>query len=335
MNVTNKTSILSLINDEENFIFFKNGKAVRQNIKENEIEIEIINNYDISEICNRKRTEFEEKIVSSSPFTTVVNIYVSGDLKIIRVNENEQYSNLIFNIKNGLDVNITNIYYDVNVNTNAFVEVICEKNSNVKYTSIQTVNEDFSANVNFYIDKNAHLNYNSLCLNNKQVHNITNVYMYKPFSTLFVNNSIINNTSLTQTYDYNIYHWYQDTQSNLINYAICKDNSELNINSNGIIKKGCARSKISQKSKGIILDLTSAISANPLLQIDEYDVEANHGASIGAIDDEDLYYLMSRGLTKTQSEQLIVSGYMNPIISEIKDELVKQYVLDIIKNKLI
>ena len=84
----------------------------------------------------------------------------------------------------------------------------------------------------------------------------------------------------------------------------------------------------------IILDLTSAISANPLLQIDEFDVEANHGASIGAIDDEDLYYLMSRGLTKTQSEQLIVTGYMNPIISKINDELIKNYIAHLIEKKL-
>ena len=78
MNAINKPNIMSLINEDENYIYFKNGKAVRQNIKENEIEIEIIDNYDISEICKRQRTELEEKIVSSSPFTTVVNIYKSG-----------------------------------------------------------------------------------------------------------------------------------------------------------------------------------------------------------------------------------------------------------------
>ena len=122
-------------------------------------------------------------------------------------------------------------------------------------------------------------------------------------------------------------HW---TEASLaFSHGICNY-----INSNGIIKKGCAKSKLSQKSKGIILDLTSAISANPLLQIDEFDVEANHGASIGAIDDEDLYYLMSRGLTKTQSEQLIVTGYMNPIISKINDELIKNYIAHLIEKKL-
>ena len=43
---------------------------------------------------------------------------------------------------------------------------------------------------------------------------------------------------------------------------------------------------------------------------------------------------MSRGLTKTQSEQLIVTGYMNPIISKINDELIKNYIAHLIEKKL-
>ena len=184
------------------------------------------------------------------------------------------------------------------------------------------------------MDENVNIEIDTLSLNDNNVNNCMNVYLLKENSHLVINNAIINNTSLTQSYDFNVYHWNKFSESQLTNYAICKDNSVLNINSNGIIAKGCSKSKIIQKSKGIILDLTSAISANPLLQIDEFDVEANHGASIGAIDDEDLYYLMSRGLTKTQSEHLIVGGFMEPIIKELDDELVKNYALYLIAEKL-
>lgn len=332
--ILNDKNVLALFNKDESYIIFKDGIAVRQNIEEDNIEIEIVDNYDIYEICKHERTIKEEEIVNNSRFATVVNIYKSGALKIIRFNDEQKYSNLVFNIKKDVEIDIVNIYYDVTTNTNALVDIICGKRSNVKYTSIQTVKQEFSEYVNFYVDEKANLDINSLGLNENKVNNCTNIYMYKPLSNVTVNNSIINSTSLVQQYDYNVYHLYKDTTSNLINYAICKDNSELNINSNGIIKKGCAKSKLSQKSKGIILDLKSAISANPLLQIDEYDVEANHGASIGAIDDDDLYYLMSRGLTKSQSEQLIVTGYMNPIISKINDDLIKNYISNLIEKKL-
>ena len=75
---------------------------------------------------------------------------------------------------------------------------------------------------------------------------------------------------------------------------------------------------MNQKSKGILLSKESAISANPLLQIDEYDCLASHGAGIGAIDEEDLFYLMSRGLTRSESEKLIIKGFINPIQENLK-----------------
>ncbi len=81
-----------------------------------------------------------------------------------------------------------------------------------------------------------------------------------------------------------------------------------------------------------MLDETSQISANPWLVIDEYDCMASHGASIGAIDEEELYYLMSRGLTRENSERLIVEGFIHPFINELKDESVKSYSLDWIKR---
>ena len=89
-----------------------------------------------------------------------------------------------------------------------------------------------------------------------------------------------------------------------------------------------------QKSKGIILDLTSTISASPLLEIDEFDCMASHGASIGAIDESDLFYLMSRGLPREQSQNLIINGFFNPYLSKLKDEGLIKYISEVIKGHI-
>lgn len=326
--------VLSLVNENENYVIVKDGKAIKQNIVEDEIEIQLVDNYDISDICDRTHTDEENEIITNSRFTTLVNIYKSSDLKVIRINDEKKTSSILFNVSRKVETNITNIYFNVDTNTKALVEVICEKSSKLNYTTVQGVYQGFSEKLNIYVAGKCELNINTLALNNDVVDNSTKIYLNSTNSIVKVNNSIINNTGKCQNYNFDVYHWNQDTTSELINYAICKNSSILNINSNGIIKNGCARSNIQQKSKGIILDLNSAISANPLLQIDEFDVVANHGASIGAIDDEDLYYLMSRGLTREDSEQLIVTGLMNPIINEIKDEKIKQYVINLIKEKI-
>ena len=316
----------------ENCLVFENGE-LKENPSE-EIEVTKNVNYSLQEVYNKEYSEEEKNIISNSPFVTVVNINKSSDLKLVFNSDSDYYSNVVINIEEGINVDITKVSYENNNKNNLLLEIICNDNTNVKFTNIEANKNETTTKTNIYVLENVNIEVNSLNLNNDKVYNTTNLYLLKPFSHLTLNNAIINNTKLTQEYDYNVYHLNKDSDSTLINYAICKDSSVLKINSNGIIKQGCSKSKIMQKSKGIILDLTSAISANPLLQIDEFDVEANHGASIGAIDDEDLYYLMSRGLTKSQSEQLIVSGYMQPILSKMHDDQLQKYASFLIENKL-
>ena len=61
------------------------------------------------------------------------------------------------------------------------------------------------------------------------------------------------------------------------------------------------------------------------LEIDEYDVIASHGASIGAIDDEELYYLMSRGLTEDKAKELLIMGF----IDRFREELPMEYAVEL------
>lgn len=321
-----------LIKDDENYIIINNGEIVKQNI-DNNIVITNEKNYQI-DICNNNRSLNEENIIKYAPSVILVNINKTSDLKVVNINDVESFSNVVINVSDNVQANIYDINFSSKNIAHSLLEIICQENSNVVYSTIQKNENQLNSLVNIYVCENVNLNINSLSLNDLETNNCINVYMHKQFATVNVNNSIINNSSKVQGYEFNMYHLDKNSKSTLTNYAICKDNSVLNINSNGIIAKGCSKSKIYQKSKGIILDLTSAISANPLLQIDEFDVEANHGASIGAIDDEDLYYLMSRGLTKAQSEHLIVGGFMEPIIKELDDELVKNYALYLIAEKL-
>lgn len=323
----------SLVWECTNCIVIENGDVQEQANQEGVI-ITKEKNYSLENIYNKQYDEKELNIKQSSPFVTFVNITKSGELKLVFKSSKDYTSNVVININEGLDVNLTQVSFENEKNNNLLLEVVCHNNTNVKYTTIEANKNETNSKVNFYVLENVNIEVDTLSLNDEKVDNCLNVYLLKQFSHLVLNNAIINNTSLVQAYDFNVYHLNKDSDSTLTNYAICKDNSVLNINSNGIIKQGCSKSKIMQKSKGIILDLTSAISANPLLQIDEFDVEANHGASIGAIDDEDLYYLMSRGLTKSQSEQLIVSGYMQPIISKMNEEQLQKYASFLIESKL-
>ena len=76
------------------------------------------------------------------------------------------------------------------------------------------------------------------------------------------------------------------------------------------------------------------INPNDILEIDEYDCKASHGAGVGAIDESDLFYLMSRGIERTEAVSLIVNGYIAPVLKQIDDENVIEYVMSIVKEKI-
>ena len=82
------------------------------------------------------------------------------------------------------------------------------------------------------------------------------------------------------------------------------------------------------------MDLHSSITGIPILEIDENEVNAHHGAAIGAIDEEELYYLMSRGLTREVSERLIVTTLIAPYYQNIKDEKILAYIHQEIETQL-
>ena len=115
------------------------------------------------------------------------------------------------------------------------------------------------------------------------------------------------------------------TLSNINNWLISTDNSKLSYTVTGKIVKGMERSKCHQSNKGIMLADNSEIMVEPKLLIDEYDVEASHGAAIGQMDELQLYYLLSRGLSVQEAKSLIITGYTNPFIMMIDNkEVAKQ-----------
>ena len=81
------------------------------------------------------------------------------------------------------------------------------------------------------------------------------------------------------------------------------------------------------------MDNDSVVVAKPILLIDEFDCFANHGASIGKMSDEDLFYLMSRGLTKNEAFLLILQGIINPYLASIPREEIRNSLQEQISNR--
>lgn len=132
------------------------------------------------------------------------------------------------------------------------------------------------------------------------------------------------------TFKQAIHHLCPNAASNISNFGVAFEESTILFDTTGKIEKGMAKSVCQQLSKGIVMDNASVITSRPILLIDEYDVIANHGASIGKMSDDILFYLMSRGLSKAEAFLLILEGMIAPFIATIPEDALKQE----IQNKL-
>jgi Fe-S cluster assembly protein SufD len=316
---------LSLINDGEEYIIFNDGKAVKTNLQEG-IEIKVNEYFDGNDYYKRKQTVIEEEINNEAKFVTSIMINRNSNLKIIHINDDVNYLDYNIRINNHVNTKITNLYYKIVNRVKIKFDILCKDHSQTQIKSFMNCYDQITTIVNAYCLNNAYIKMDELSLNDNQAEAFTNIYLIDEHSLASLTSVAVNTCGLKQTYTSNVFHIGQDTKSRMNNFGIAKNNSNLIFNSDGVILKNAKNSDLAQKTKGIILDLHSSISANPFLEIDENEVMANHGASIGAIDEEDLYYLMSRGLTQEVSELLIVNAFINPYFRDIDDEKLSNYI---------
>ncbi|MEJ7655039.1 MAG: SufD family Fe-S cluster assembly protein [Chloroflexia bacterium] len=100
------------------------------------------------------------------------------------------------------------------------------------------------------------------------------------------------------------------------------------------VRPGSNKTDAYQTNRNLLLSDTSRADSIPNLEIETNDVKCSHGASIGPIDKEQLFYLMSRGLVKRDAERMIVDGFFDPIVKRIPLEGVRERLQEAVEQKM-
>ena len=90
-----------------------------------------------------------------------------------------------------------------------------------------------------------------------------------------------------------------------------------------------------QLSKAILVDETTEFNAKPELEIYADDVKCSHGSASGSLDENSIFYLMSRGLSYKEARELLINGFLVEVINQITDEPVKKLIKNLygLKNE--
>lgn len=110
-------------------------------------------------------------------------------------------------------------------------------------------------------------------------------------------------------------HIVGENSGNIVIKGIAQNGAEVKVT--GMIKIGKKAQRVEDflEMRLLILDDISRAEAIPQLEIEADDVKASHAASVGKLDAEQIYYLMSRGLSKKKSKQMLVHGFLGELIA--------------------
>ena len=83
-----------------------------------------------------------------------------------------------------------------------------------------------------------------------------------------------------------------------------------------------------------MLSENSEFDAKPELEIYADDVKCSHGSTSGSLEEDSIYYLMTRGLSKQESVKLLVNGFLNEVTDAIKSTSLKKFILTKLKEQV-
>jgi len=117
-----------------------------------------------------------------------------------------------------------------------------------------------------------------------------------------------------------IIHLAPDTTSKIISKSISKDGGRASYRGLLRVNKGNTNVKSNVVCDALLLDGTSRSDTYPYIEVDEQDVNIGHEASVSKVEEEQLFYLMSRGLSVEEATGMVVSGFIEPLVKELPME---------------
>lgn len=231
-------------------------------------------------------------------------------------------------------------YFSTTANNNAvhngIVEVFVGKNARVRFASVRTLEREVTDYVfrRAIVDNDGSIEWILGEMNNGNTVSDNTSILKGDGSRSLSRVVSIGTGNQKQNITSQAKHFGKHSDSNMISKGVMKEEATSIFNGITKIEKGASKSNGEQAENVLMLSEKARGDANPILLIDEDDVTAGHAASVGQINETQMYYLMSRGISRQVAEQLIIRGFLAPVVEDIPLERVKERLEQAIERKL-
>ena len=222
------------------------------------------------------------------------------------------------------------------VAANIIVEVVAKQGAQVKFSAIDQLGKNYTTYMNRrgHLERDASIEWAIGIMNNGNVVADFDSDLVGDGSHASIKAVAVSTGKQVQGVDTRVTNFGKNSVGHILQHGVILESGTLTFNGIGHIIRGAKGADAQQESRVLMLSDKARSDANPILLIDENDVTAGHAASIGQVDPEDMYYLMSRGLDQDTAERLIIRGFLGSVISEIPVKDVQKEMVNVIERKL-
>jgi Fe-S cluster assembly protein SufD len=220
--------------------------------------------------------------------------------------------------------------------TNSVTEIYVARSANVEYYKVQNESENayHVGTTQVRMRDNSHFYAGTVTLNGKFTRNNLNIALdgehcdahmyglYFPDGTQHVDNHTVAD------------HRKPNSESNELYKGILRDKSKGVFNGKIFVREDAQKTNAFQSCKNIVLSTEASMNTKPQLEIFADDVKCSHGTTTGQIDEEALFYMRSRGISKNEAMSLLMYAFCADVISQIKIDSVREYLENVIAEKL-
>ncbi len=331
---------------EHNKIVFINGRIEKIDFdyeKKNQIEIidqsetinRFSNNNSLSDLNNaftskcfkilvKKGYQLSKPLIIYHTFNSKIwskNINLRLDFEL-----NEDSSLRVIDLFNeASEKNFLNIFYNFDLKKNAILK-------NYKLDKLENKNVKYSFN-NIEQDKNSISETFILSSGSNFFKNEINCNLNGKYASAFVNGIFSLNNDKHHEIRTIINHLTENTKSYQLIKSVLEQSSKAVYQGKIFVNPQAQKTDGYQLSKAILLNKESEFNAKPELEIYADDVKCSHGSASGSLNEDSIFYLMSRGLSYQQSRELLINGFLLDVVEKITDSEIKNLVKNMIGIK--
>ena len=331
---------------EHNKIVFINGRIEKIDFdyeKKGQIEIidqsETINKFDNNNSLSDLNNAFTNKcfkIVIKTGYQLLkpLIIYHTTNSKIWSKNINlrldfelqdDSCLRLIDLFNDTSEKNFLNIFYNFDLKENAILKnykVDKLENKNIKYSFNNIVQNKNTISETFILSSGSNFFKSEINCNLKGEH-----------SSAFVNGIFSLDKNKHHEIRTTINHLTENTKSYQLIKSVLEDSSKAVYQGKIYVNSVAQKTDGYQLSKAILLNKDSEFNAKPELEIYADDVKCSHGSASGSLDEDSVFYLMSRGLNYNQARELLINGFLLDVVEKITDSEIKNLIKNMIGIK--